>query len=270
MPASGAFYEGEDSSFRVGSALAFNCRPPYALLGKSSYDDRSVRCNIDGSWDLGDLRCEGPVCVDPGHPVGGQTHLSSVEEGAVARFSCDRPGFRPFPHESMNCTLGRACLLSEDVGISNGYIPDGAFSDSDSRTTWGYEPHKARLSATGWCGAKDAFIFLSVDLQRIYTLNTLRLTGVAGSGYLKGHVTKLQLFYKLQFSQNYDTYPVEFETEPGNHNRLYQFQLDPPVRARYVLLGVTEYEENPCLKFDLHGCLAPLSSAHEVSPNKQH
>ncbi|CAD5221161.1 unnamed protein product [Bursaphelenchus okinawaensis] len=265
----GAFYEGEDANFKVGSSLAFNCRPPYSLLGKSSYDDRIARCNVDGSWDLGDMRCEGPVCVDPGHPEAGQTHLNSVEEGAVAKFTCDRAGYKPYPYDAINCTLGTSCLLSEDVGISNGYIPDGAFSDSDTKTMWGYEPHKARMSSTGWCGSKDAFIFLSVDLQRIYTLNTLRIAGVAGSGYLRGHVTKLQLFYKVQFSQNYDTYPVEFETEAGNHNKMYQFYLDPPIKARYVLLGVTEYEENPCLKFDMHGCLAPLTTAHETPSHLQ-
>lgn len=75
-------------------------------------------------------------------------------------------------------------------------------------TIFGYEPHKARMSSTGWCGSKDAFIFLSVDLQRIFTLTSLRIAGVASSGHLKGHVTKMQLFYKIQFSQNYDSYPL--------------------------------------------------------------
>ena len=52
------------------------------------------------------MRCEGPMCVDPGHPGwhlssilyfftidfsdGGQTQLNSVEEGAIAKFSCER------------------------------------------------------------------------------------------------------------------------------------------------------------------------------------
>uniref|UniRef100_A0A7E4V9J7 Sushi, von Willebrand factor type A, EGF and pentraxin domain-containing protein 1 n=1 Tax=Panagrellus redivivus TaxID=6233 RepID=A0A7E4V9J7_PANRE len=265
----GVYYEGDDNSFKVGSTFAFNCRAPYALVGKSSYDDRMVRCNVDGTWDLGNLRCEGPVCVDPGYPDDGTTELESVEEGAVARFTCNRPGFAPFPAPAINCTLGTACVLSEDVGISSGFIPDGAFADNSDSTSYGYEPHKARLSSTGWCGSKDAFIFLSVDLQRIYTLTTLRMAGVANSGYLKGHVTKMQLFYKVQFSQNYDTYPLEFETPSGNHNKMYQFELNPPMRARYVLLGITEYETNPCLRFDMMGCLAPLSAAHEIPTHLQ-
>jgi hypothetical protein len=45
---------------------------------------------------------------------------------------------------------------------------------------------------------------------------------------------------------------------------MHQFELNPPLRARYILLGVTEYDENPCIRFDIHGCLAPLSLAQEV------
>ncbi|KAK6049430.1 hypothetical protein COOONC_13065, partial [Cooperia oncophora] len=90
------------------------------------------------------------------------------------------------------------------------------------------------------------------------------MAGVAGSGYLRGHVTKMQLFYKTQFSQNYDTYPVEFETPSGNHNAMHQFELTPPLRARYILLGVAEYEGNPCIRFDLLGCLAPMTLSHEI------
>lgn len=100
------YYEGDENSFKVGSSYLFHCRAPYVLVGKSSYDDRMVRCNVDGTWDLGDLRCEGPICADPGHPDEGETHLQSVEESAVAKFTCNRPGFKPFPNDAINCTLG--------------------------------------------------------------------------------------------------------------------------------------------------------------------
>ncbi|XGW30547.1 hypothetical protein V3C99_009476 [Haemonchus contortus] len=238
----GAIYEGDHKSYKVGSTLTFTCRPPYSLVGKSSAGDKSVRCGVDASWDLGDLRCEGPVCVDPGFPDDGSIELESVEEGAIAKYSCNRKG--ELSEDFMSY------LAFEDVGISSGFIPDGAFSDNSDNTNWGYEPHKARLSSTGWCGSKDAFIFLSVDLQR-------------------GHVTKMQLFYKTQFSQNYDTYPVEFETPSGNHNAMHQFELTPPLRARYILLGVAEYEGSPCIRFDLLGCLAPMTLSHELPPHLQ-
>lgn len=84
----------------------------------------------------------GPVCVDPGFPDDGQVQLESVEEGAQAKFTCNRAGYKPFPSDTINCTLGTACVLAEDVGISSGFIPDGAFADNSDSTTWGYEPHK--------------------------------------------------------------------------------------------------------------------------------
>lgn len=87
------------------------------------------------------------------------------------------------------------------------------------------------MSSTGWCGHNDTFIFLSVDLQRVYTLTTLRLSGVATGGPLKGHVTKMQLFHKKQYTHNYDTYPVEFETPSGNHNAMHHFELNPSLQV---------------------------------------
>uniref|UniRef100_A0A914C4L0 Fibropellin-1 n=1 Tax=Acrobeloides nanus TaxID=290746 RepID=A0A914C4L0_9BILA len=222
----------------------------------------SYRCSCEEGYDLFAFDGQGGIHIKEGETGEGLFDM--------VRFNkCNRPGYEPYPWKAINCTLGTACVLSEDVGISSGFIPDGAFADNSETTTWGYEPHKARMSSTGWCGYKDAFIFLSVDLQRIYTLTTLRIAGVAGSGYLKGHVTKMQLFYKVQFSQSYDTYPIEFEMPSGNHNKMYQFELNPPLRARYVLLGITEYETNPCLRFDMQGCLAPLSAAHEIPSHLQ-
>ncbi|CAI4229546.1 unnamed protein product [Auanema sp. JU1783] len=265
----GVEYLGDTSNVQVGSVLEFSCRAPYTMVGSSSEGDPIVRCGLDGAWDLGDLRCEGPVCVDPGFPADGSIHLESVEEGSVAMFSCRRPGFVPFPSPAIQCILGSACALSEDVGISSGFIPDAAFADNADISIPGYEPSKSRMSSTGWCGTKDAFIFLSVDLMKVHTLTTLRIAGVAGSGSLKGHVTKMQLFYKSMFNQSYDTYPVEFETPSGNHNAMHQFELDPPLRARYILFGVAEYEGNPCIRFDLQGCLAPASVSRDTPTHLQ-
>uniref|UniRef100_A0A8R1HYY8 Sushi, von Willebrand factor type A, EGF and pentraxin domain-containing protein 1 n=1 Tax=Caenorhabditis japonica TaxID=281687 RepID=A0A8R1HYY8_CAEJA len=265
----GAVYVGDVSDRKMGSSLEFTCREPYTAVGKSSSGDQSIKCLSDATWDLGDLRCEGPVCVDPGYPYDGHVDLTSVEEGSIAKFSCKRSGFVPFPSDTLQCTLGASCVLSEDVGITSGFVPDGAFSDNSDSTNQGYEPHHARMGSSGWCGAKEDFIFLSVDLQRVYTLTTLRIAGVAGSGHLKGHVTKFQLFYKTQFSKKYEPYPVEFESPAGNHNAMHHFDLKYSLRARYILFGVTEYEGNPCMKFDLMGCVAPVSVTHEVDSHLQ-
>lgn len=46
-------------NFQVGGTVEFSCRKPYQLIGKSSFDDKVVRCQLDGTWDIGQLRCEG-------------------------------------------------------------------------------------------------------------------------------------------------------------------------------------------------------------------
>uniref|UniRef100_A0A0N4ZHL5 Fibropellin-1 n=1 Tax=Parastrongyloides trichosuri TaxID=131310 RepID=A0A0N4ZHL5_PARTI len=254
---SGAYFEGEvEKNYKVGTILTMTCRYGYTLIGKSSYDDSWVRCQADGTWDLGDMRCEGPVCVDPGYPSEGYTFLESVEEGAIAKFNCNKKGYAPMPTDKIYCKTDVACPLSEDVGISSGFIPDSAFTDNSEFVISGYEPHKVRMSSTGWCGTKDSFIFLSIDLQKTYTLTSLRISGVAGSGSLKGHLTKIQLFYKNDPTKNYETYPIDFLTpKDSNHNKIYEFYLSPAINARYLLIGGSEYDTNPCMKIDVKGCL---------------
>lgn len=59
----GANFEGLDPidplAYKVGSQFAFSCRQPYTLAGNSSHGDQTVRCQVDGTWDFGNLRCEG-------------------------------------------------------------------------------------------------------------------------------------------------------------------------------------------------------------------
>lgn len=42
--------------------------------------------------------------------------------------------------------------------------------------------------------------------------------------------------------------------DPGNYGELAMITLPQSVSARYVILGVVNYLENPCLKFELLGC----------------
>ncbi|CAD5118429.1 DgyrCDS7137 [Dimorphilus gyrociliatus] len=50
-------------------------------------------------WNLGDLRCEGDTCSDPGTPAGGKQIATSYTVNSDAIFTCDRPGFQPtFPN----------------------------------------------------------------------------------------------------------------------------------------------------------------------------
>uniref|UniRef100_A0AAF5DN89 Sushi, von Willebrand factor type A, EGF and pentraxin domain-containing protein 1 n=1 Tax=Strongyloides stercoralis TaxID=6248 RepID=A0AAF5DN89_STRER len=254
---SGGYFDGiEESSYKVGTILTLSCRFGYKLIGKSSYDDNWVRCQADGTWDLGDMRCEGPICVDPGYPADGYTILESVEEGAIGKIGCNKKGYAPMPTDKIFCKTDVLCPLSEDVGISSGFIPDSAFTDSSHSSIPGYEPHKVRMSSTGWCGKEDSFIFLSIDLQKTYVITSFRISGVAGSGSLKGHITKFQLFYKNEPGENFEKYPIHFTTpKDGNHNKMYEFYLTPPIKGRYLLIGNDEFDTNPCMKIDVKGCL---------------
>ena len=41
----------------------------------------------------------GPVCSDPGRPPGGRQIATSYEEGSDVTFTCDRPGYVPYPSQ---------------------------------------------------------------------------------------------------------------------------------------------------------------------------
>ena len=97
-----------------------------------------VRCQADGTWDFGDLRCEGPVCTDPGRPADGAQKATSYEQGSKVRGKCEggemggeagvRSGFGMlvggFDRWTFGCVRGReievCCQLvlvpSRDVG----------------------------------------------------------------------------------------------------------------------------------------------------------
>ena len=55
--------------------------------------DNVVRCQADGTWDFGDLRCEGPVCTDPGRPADGAQTATSYEQGSKVTTG-GRPGLQ--------------------------------------------------------------------------------------------------------------------------------------------------------------------------------
>ncbi|KFD52311.1 hypothetical protein M513_06874, partial [Trichuris suis] len=262
----GSIYKNfdETQSFRYGSNFLFTCRKPFFVAGSSNAGDHIIRCLADGSWDFGDIRCDGAVCPDPGTIPDGDVSIDSLEEGNLANISCRMPGYEPYPHSVIKCVLGAKCPVSEELGVSNGIVPDSAFAANTETPIRGYEPHKARMSRTGWCGIPDAFMFVSVDLQHVFTLTTLRIAGTAGSGAIKGQVTKLQLFYKSVFNQNFDTYSEEFEMPAGSYNKMYVFHLKEFIRARYLLLGILEFDQNPCLRFDVLGCSTPLFQDAEI------
>jgi hypothetical protein len=71
----GADY-GDFIDTRYQANFFFGCKDEaFRLVGQSSKKTNIVTCMDDGVWDFGNLRCEGPVCEDPGRPPDGEQVL---------------------------------------------------------------------------------------------------------------------------------------------------------------------------------------------------
>ena len=57
--------------------------------------------------------------MDPGFVPNGAVDLESVEEGAWASYSCNRPGFKPYPEEKIKCILGKLNIMQGHGGHLN-------------------------------------------------------------------------------------------------------------------------------------------------------
>ena len=91
----GASY-GQFLDTRYQSTFGFGCKDDaFRLTGQSSKDSNIVTCQDDGTWDFGTLRCEGPVCEDPGRPADGEQISDSYEQGSKVSFTCNKPGYIP-------------------------------------------------------------------------------------------------------------------------------------------------------------------------------
>lgn len=80
MPTAGAEY-GQFIDTKYQSSFFFGCQNTFKLAGETERHDNVVRCQSNGIWDFGDLRCEGPVCEDPGRPSDGTQIARSYEQG---------------------------------------------------------------------------------------------------------------------------------------------------------------------------------------------
>ena len=68
---------------RYQAYFGFGCKDEaFKLVGRSSKRTNIVTCLDTGVWDFGDLRCEGPVCEDPGRPADGKQISESYEQGS--------------------------------------------------------------------------------------------------------------------------------------------------------------------------------------------
>ena len=260
--ASYGFYA--DTKYRA--SFFFGCEETFTLGGKTSKNDNVIRCGSDGVWDFGDLRCEGPVCPDPGHSPDGANIATSFEQDSRVSFSCKRPGYVPYSSSPVTCLKNIVnvnnprdsllqCKVIKPLGITSGLIPDTAINSTTQRTN--YEAKNIRLnSATGWCGQQEPFTYVTVDLGKDHRLTGLMVKGVITNDVV-GRPTEIRLFYKAKEGDNFIAYYPNFnltKRDPGNYGELTVIPLPKPVLARYVTIGIVSFTRNPCMKFELLGC----------------
>lgn len=257
IPTPGAEY-GQYADTKFQSSFFFGCQNTYKLAGQTSKHDNVVRCSANGVWDFGDLRCEGPVCQDPGRPGDGTQMARSYEQGSEIHFTCKRPGYILINPRPISCIREPECEIIKPLGITSGKISDSAINATSERPN--YEAKNIRLnSVTGWCGKQEAFTYVSVDLGYVYRVKAILVKGVVTNDIV-GRPTEIRFFYKQSDNENYVVYFPNFNLtmrDPGNYGELAMITLPKFVQARYVILGIVSYMDNACLKFELMGCEEP-------------
>nr|XP_022919679.1 sushi, von Willebrand factor type A, EGF and pentraxin domain-containing protein 1 isoform X1 [Onthophagus taurus] len=256
-PTPGAVY-GDFVDTKYQSSFFFGCQNTFKMAGQSSKHDNVVRCQANGVWDFGDLRCEGPVCEDPGRPSDGYQLARSYEQGSEVSFNCNRPGYILINPRPITCVREPECKVVRPLGLASGLIPDSAINATTQRPN--YEAKNVRLnSVTGWCGKQEAFTYVSVDLGKVYRVKAILVKGVVTNDIV-GRPTEIRFFYKQAEHENYVVYFPNFNLtmrDPGNYGELAMISLPKYVQARFVILGIVSYMDNPCLKFELMGCDEP-------------
>ena len=129
----GADY-GEFIDTRYQANFFFGCKDEaFRLVGQSSKKTNIVTCMEDGVWDFGNLRCEGPVCEDPGRPADGTQISESYEQGSKVQFTCTKPGYIPINPQPIECVEQPECKIVKPLGITSGLIPDSAINATSER-----------------------------------------------------------------------------------------------------------------------------------------
>lgn len=164
--------------------------------------DNVVRCQSNGVWDFGDLRCEGPVCDDPGRPSDGNQIARSYEQSSEIHFSCARPGYILINPRPITCIREPECKVIKPLGISSGRIPDSAINATSERMN--YEARNIRLnSVTGWCGKQEAFTYVSVDLGQIFRVKAILVKGVVTNDIVGRPVSLITFIFVFRFHKTH-------------------------------------------------------------------
>ena len=182
-------------------------------------------------------------------------------------FGCSRRGYIPINPSPVECVERPECRSVAPLGLTSGLVPDSAINATSERGN--YEARNVRLnSVTGWCGKKEAFTYVNVDLGALHRVKAILVKGVITEDVV-GRPTEVRFFYKEREEDNYVVYFPNFNLtarDPGNYGELAMITLPLSVAARYVILGIVSYNENPCLKFELMGCPAQDPGQREEDP----
>lgn len=254
-------YQYSDTKF--GSAFFFGCEDTYNLAG-SSRSGNVVTCKADGTWDFGDLRCEGPVCQDPGRAPDGEQIATSYEPGSQVQFRCKRNGYVPYSTDPLTCTKNADCRVIKPLGLTHGGVPDKSINASSYRDN--YEPAKARLgSSTGWCAKiSETMPYITVDLGKPHKIKALLLKGVVTVDVV-GRPLEVRVFYKKPGQQEVSViYPNFNLTTPidllqqqlglANYGELTVLQLPTAIVAQTIGVNIVRSIRNPCMRFEVLGC----------------
>ena len=132
----GADY-GPINDYKYQSSFFFGCKDEaFRLTGESSKNNNIVTCMDDGTWDFGTLKCEGPVCEDPGRPADGEQISDSYEQGSKVSFKCNKPGYIPINPQPIECVEQPECRVVKPLGITSGKIPDSAINATSERPNY--------------------------------------------------------------------------------------------------------------------------------------
>lgn len=268
-------YQYTDTKF--GSSFFFGCEENYSLAG-SSRSGNVVSCRADGSWDFGDLRCEGPVCQDPGRAPDGDQIATSYEPGSQVNFRCKRQGYVPYTTDPLVCSRNADCKVIKPLGLSYGTIPDRSINATSYRDN--YEPAKVRLgSSTGWCAKiTETMPFITVDLGRPYKIKALLIKGVVTVDVV-GRPLEVRIFYRKPSSQdsilvypnfNLTTHVDLLQQQLGlaNYGELSYLQLPQGIIAQSIGINIIKSIKNPCMRFEVLGCEANDSPSGISSTNQ--
>ncbi|XP_014803932.1 PREDICTED: C4b-binding protein alpha chain-like [Calidris pugnax] len=127
---------GTTEGFPIGTTVSYVCRPGYMkILGKSS----SRTCSEDLQWVPKEQFCTAKKCNHPEQLLHGSVHVTSLEFGSEATFSCAE-GYRLVGPDRISCEIrGNGVGWSRDLPVCEAIackpppsIPHGSYTEAEN------------------------------------------------------------------------------------------------------------------------------------------